>query len=943
MNPLKQLEQAGQSPWLDFVQRHLIESGELKTMVERDGLKGVTSNPTIFEKAIAHSKDYGEALEEFLKQGDHRTMAVYEYLAGADIKAGAEVLRPVYDATAAYDGYISFEVSPYLGFDTEETVAEARRLWKMVDQPNLMVKVPATEEGIPAIRTLIGEGININVTLLFSVEVYEQVAKAYIAGLDDLVKKGGDPSRIGSVASFFVSRIDALVDKKLDALAKSGGDKAKLDALRGKVAIANAKIAYALYKKLFSGPQWESLKQKGAHTQRLLWASTSTKNPAYPDTLYVETLIGRDTVNTLPPATMDAFRDHGKVVKDAVEHDLEEAEQTLKDLRSAGVSLDEVTKELVADGVRSFSQAFDDLLTVVAKRRGELSAVDKMALKLPAPLQQEFDATVKQWTAEGMMRRLWRGDKTLWTGKDEDQWLSWLDIVAEEQKDIGKLKAFAAHVKSGGFTDVLLLGMGGSSLGPEVLAETFGPQPGWPKFHMLDSTDPAQIASVESKVDLKHTLVIVSSKSGSTLEPNIFLAYFQKRLTETLGAEQAAKHIVAVTDPGSALEKQAKEGKFAFIFHGVKSIGGRYSVLSKFGLVPAAAMGIDVAKLLDKTAIMVGSCAGDVPAAQNPGICLGLALGLAATKFHRDKVTMIASPKIHDLGAWLEQLLAESTGKQGKGLIPVDAEPELPPDQYKDDRFFAYLYLTGDEDPAQKQRADALEKAGHPVARIEVKDVFDIGQEFFRWEVATAVAGAVIGINAFDQPDVEASKIKTRVLTDEYEKSGKLDEGQPIFEANGVALYADPKNAEAIGKHDDLASYLKAHFARLHGNDYAAILAYIERDAAHGEALQKIRKTLLERTHYATCLGFGPRFLHSTGQAYKGGPNTGVFLQITSDNPKDLPVPERKYSFGVVKAAQAQGDMQVLVERTRRVLRVHLKDVDAGLRALDQAMTQAFS
>lgn len=943
MNPLKQLEQAGQSPWLDFIQRHLIDSGELKTMVERDGLKGVTSNPTIFEKAIGQSKDYGDALEAFLKQGAHRTMDVYEYLAGADIKAGADVLRPVYDATDGYDGYISFEVSPYLGFDTEATVAEARRLWKMVDRPNLMVKVPATREGIPAIRKLIGEGINVNVTLLFAVSVYEQVAQAYLDGLDDLVKNGGDPSRIGSVASFFVSRIDGLVDKKLDALAKSGGDKAQLDALRGKTAIANAKIAYAKYKKLFSGARWESLKQKGAHTQRLLWASTSTKNPAYPDTLYVENLIGRDTVNTLPPATMDAFRDHGKIVPDAVEQDLEEAEKTLKDLAKAGVSLDEVTAELVKDGVKSFSQAFDELLAVVAKRRGEVSAVNKMSLRLPEALQKEFDAAAKQWTAEGMVRRLWRGDKTLWTGQDEDKWLSWMNIVAGESKDAGTLKKFADAVKAGKFTDVLLIGMGGSSLGPEVLAETFGHKSGWPKFHMLDSTDPAQIKTVEQALDLAHTLVIVSSKSGSTLEPNILLAYFRKRLIETVGEAESGSHLVAVTDPGSALEKQAQREKFAHIFHGVPSIGGRYSVLSKFGLVPAAAMGIDVAAFLDKTAIMVGSCAGDVPSAANPGIQLGLALGLAATKFNRDKVTMITSPKIADLGAWLEQLIAESTGKQGKGLIPVDAEPEGAPDSYGNDRFFAYLVLSGHEDKAQRDFADALEKAGHPIARIEVRDIDFIGQEFFRWEMAIAVAGAVIGINPFDQPDVEASKVKTRALTEDYEKSGKLNESKPIYQANGIALFADEKNAAAIGRHDTLAGYFTAHFKRLHGHDYAAILAYIERNQAHRDILQRMRAALRERTKMATCLGFGPRFLHSTGQAYKGGPNTGVFLQITDDNPNDLPVPDKKYTFGVVKAAQAQGDMDVLVERKRRVLRVHLKDVDSGLQKIARAIEEAFS
>ncbi|HET9146938.1 MAG TPA: bifunctional transaldolase/phosoglucose isomerase [Acetobacteraceae bacterium] len=942
MNPLKQLEQAGQSPWLDFVQRHLIESGELKTMVERDGLKGVTSNPTIFEKAIGKSKDYGEALEAFLKKGDQRTMAVYEYLAGADIQAGADVLRPVYDASNGHDGYISFEVSPYLGFDTEETVQEARRLWKMVGRPNLMVKVPATREGIPAIRRLIGEGINVNVTLLFAVEVYEQVAEAYIAGLEELVRNGGDPSRIGSVASFFVSRIDSLVDKKLDERIKSGADKASLDALRGKIAIANAKIAYERYKKIFSGPRWEALKQKGAHTQRLLWASTSTKNPAYSDTLYVEALIGRDTVNTLPPATMDAFRDHGKVIPDAVEQDLEGAKATLEALRKAGVSLEEVTDELVADGVKSFAQSFDDLLATVAARRAQLSQIDRMTLHLPDALRQEYEAEAKRWTAEGMMRRLWRGDKTLWTNQDEDHWLDWMNIVAEESKDADRLRSFAAEVK-GKFTDMLLIGMGGSSLGPEVLAETFGHQQGWPKFHMLDSTDPAQIASVEKALDLPRTLVIVSSKSGSTLEPNILLAYFRKRLIETVGEVEAGRHLVAVTDPGSALEKQAQREKFAHVFHGVPAIGGRYSVLSKFGLVPAAAMGIDVRNFLDKTAIMVGSCAGDVPAAVNPGIQLGLAMGLAAAKFGRDKVTIVASPGIADLGAWLEQLIAESTGKQGKGLIPVDAEPEGAPETYGNDRFFAYLALQGDADEGQRAFIERMEKAGHPVIRIEVRGAEFIGQEFFRWEMATAVAGAVIGINPFDQPDVEASKVKTRALTDDYEKSGRLGEGKPIFQANGIAIFADERNAEALGRHNTLSGYLQAHFGRVHEGDYAAILAYIERNPAHAEILQRMRAVLREKTRAATCLGFGPRFLHSTGQAYKGGPNTGVFLQITDDNPRDLPVLDRKYTFGVVKAAQAQGDMEVLVERKRRVMRVHLKDVDSGLREIAQAVEEAFS
>ena len=944
MNPLRQLEACGQSPWLDYLKRSLIEKGELRTLIERDGLKGITSNPSIFEKAIGESDEYADALKQFQAQADHSISEIYEHLAIADIRAAADMLRPVYDKTQGRDGYISLECSPYLANDTEATIGEALRLWAAVQRPNLMVKVPATPAGIPAIRQLTGRGLNINITLLFSVTVYEQVVDAYISGLEDLKRTGGDISKIGSVASIFVSRIDVAVDKRLDKL----GDKRVADRLRGKAAITNAKLAYVRYKALFSGRRWQSLATAGAKTQRLLWASTSTKSPAYKDTMYVEALIGRDTVDTIPPATMDAFRNHGGVTPDAIEQDIAGARATLAELEQHGVSMKEVTDELVTEGIQQFADAFDKLFGAIARRRRTLLEGDHVRLKIgpgSPEMKTAFDAEMEVWRKNGRIRRLWAGDKSLWTGTDEDKWVGWLHIVEQELVDIDRLLGFAQEVKQRGFSDLVLLGMGGSSLGPEVFGKTFGRQPGWPRFHMLDSTDSAQIKGIEREVDLGKTLFIVSSKSGSTLEPNIFMDYFLDRVSAVRGKDKVGQHFVAVTDPGSSLERRAKQLGFAHFFYGVPSIGGRYSALSKFGLVPAATMGLDIKRLLEAAQTMERACGPDVPPAENPGVQLGIAMGITATRFGRDKVTIITSPGIADLGAWLEQLLAESTGKRGRGLIPLANEPLATPERYGNDRFFVYLELEGQHDPSQRQAMAALEQAGHPVARISVKDIWHVGQEFFRWELATAVAGAIISIDPFNQPDVEASKDKTRALTDDYEKSRRLPEETPVFRENGLALYADPRNAAELGRHNTLTGYLKCHFGRVHAGaksgDYVALLAYIERNERHTQALTAMRTRIRDRTHAATCLGFGPRFQHSTGQAYKGGPNSGVFLQITCDDPVDIDVPGHSYSFGVVKAAQASGDLEVLVERGRRALRIHFKDVDAGLAELTRALDSA--
>jgi transaldolase / glucose-6-phosphate isomerase len=562
------------------------------------------------------------------------------------------------------------------------------------------------------------------------------------------------------------------------------------------------------------------------------------------------------------------------------------------------------------------------------------------------PLRGELLAASKAWDAAGNTARLWTRDATLWTGDDEAKWLGWLSAPEDVAAETWAVQAFGAELRADGLRDVLLLGMGGSSLCPEVLAETFGQLPGGPRLRILDSTDPAQVRAVDAAIDLKRTLFIVSSKSGSTLEPNIFYAHFHHRLAGAVGVAAAGRQFVAITDPGSKLEAVAARDLFRRVFAGVPSIGGRYSALSPFGVVPAAAMGLDLARCQASAATMAAACRQGSAAEVNPGVSLGLLLGTCANH-GLDKVTLIVSPRIRDLGAWLEQLLAESTGKIGRGIIPVDRESLAPPASYGADRLFVYVRLASAPDDAQDAGVEALVAAGRPLVRLDVADPYGLSGEFFRWEIATAVAGAVIGINPFNQPDVEASKIETRKLTTEYESTGHLAPEEPVIVDGGVALYTDPANQTALKEAatgPSAVEWIRAHLNRLKPGDYFAALAYLPMTPAHEAALSRTRHRVRDARHVATCLGFGPRFLHSTGQAYKGGPNTGVFLQITCDDADDLPVPGARYSFGVVKAAQARGDFQVLVDRHRRALRVHLgPDVAAGLHTLDRLVARALA
>jgi len=939
MNKLKQLEEFGQSVWLDFVSREFLRSGNLKRMIEEDGLKGMTSNPAIFQKAFSHGTDYDDDIRRLTDEGCS-VGTIFRRLSIADIQHACDALRPVYDKTRGADGFVSIEVSPYIGFDTDASITEARALWKEVARPNLMVKIPGTREGVPAIRQCLSEGININITLLFARSAYEDVLEAYLSALETLSQKGKINS-VASVASFFVSRIDSKVDAELDKrIAQTDGETQKtLESLKGKIAIANAKLAYEHYKEVSKSERWKNLVAKGARPQRLLWASTSTKNKAYPDTIYIDALIGRDTVNTIPPETLEAFRDHGHLAA-TLDANMDTARNQLARLDKLGISLDRITDELVTEGVEKFAEAADQLFAALAQKRGKMLGERLLSAEFAlGDAGAKIDNEIAVWTKAGRIRRVWAKDKSVWTGADEDRWLGWLDISSRELNDVTTLEDFARDVQNAGIKDVVLLGMGGSSLGAEVLGNTMEQRNGWPKLHVLDSTDPEQILAVEHATTPANTLYLVSSKSGSTLEPNILRDHFLHVTRETGGNGKAGTRFVAVTDPGSTLEQGAKRDGFRNVFLGDPAIGGRFSVLSKFGLVPAAATGIDVARLLKNAECMRESCADMVPPSANPGVRLGIALGVLARDFGRDKVTIVSSPEIASLGAWLEQLIAESTGKQGKGLIPVDKETLAGAQSYGNDRVFVHLRFGGKDDSSAA--LSALEARGHPVIRLAINDQYQIAQMFFVWEMAIGAAGAVIGINPFDQPDVEAAKQKTRALTDRIEHGDTPPRQRPDFVHDGIAVFADTQIKKGCAEAHSLTDCLRQHLNRLADNDYFALLAYVQRNGAHESALERLRLRVRDRKRVATCLGFGPRYLHSTGQAYKGGPDSGVFLTLTCDHPEDVPLENRKLSFGAVELAQAQGDFDVLNERGRRAMRVHLHDLSRGLGALADAFEQA--
>ncbi|MCI4324263.1 MAG: bifunctional transaldolase/phosoglucose isomerase [Thermoplasmata archaeon] len=916
MTRLADLLARGQSPWLDYIRRSLITSGDLQRMVTNDGITGVTINPTIFEKAIAGSHDYDEALRTLLAHEPHLTPAeLYERLAVEDVRLAADVLRPVFDRTNGRDGFVSLEVAPGLSHDTAGTVAEARRLWAEVGRPNLLIKVPGTPEGVPAIEALLAEGINVNVTLLFSLSQYDAVAQAYLRAL----ARTPHPGTLASVASVFVSRIDSAVDRVLEASSTPGAT-----ALKGRVALANCRIVYARFQGLFTGPVFAGAAGHGAAPQRVLWASTSTKDPTYPDTMYVEQLVGPETVDTIPPATLTAFEDHGIVRGDTVLEGVDAARSLLASLPQFGVDLERITSDLLTEGVAAFLASYANLLSSIAAKKSAVlaAAVDPQSWNL-AGADSAVAARLQTWQATRLPDRIWKADPTVWPAanpQDVATRLGWLSLPELMHEQLARLALFVEGVRADGIRHVVVLGMGGSSLAPDVFRRMFGPRAGYPELLVLDSTHPQAVTAVRHLIDPKSTLFLVSSKSGTTTEPLSFYRYFWE-IVRASGTPPGSR-FAAVTDPGTPLEKLAREQGFRAVFPALPTVGGRYSALTTFGLVPAALAGVDLLGLLDQAWTMSEACAPSVPAGESPGLGLGAALGELALR-SRDKLTFCASAGFAPFPVWVEQLVAESTGKIGRGIVPIVDEPRIAASSYGTDRLFVELQEDGHRDVDLAAHTAQLEAGGHPVIRIRVANLLDLGQEFFRWEFAVASAGAIVGINPFDQPDVEFAKELAR---------------QAMAQPSGPGGAAAPPTVRA----DDptaLAAAVRTWAALVRPGDYIGIQAYLPPSDLTWTQLQELRRGCLEQLHVATTLGYGPRFLHSTGQLHKGGPNTGLFLQIVDDPKPDVEVPGAGYTFGQLIRAQSLGDYQALSQKGRRILRVDLgSDRAGGLRRLAEAL-----
>ena len=910
--PITKLTSLGQSLWYDNIQRKILENGEFKAMIERGEIRGVTSNPTIFNNAIAKSTDYDSALTPLAWAG-WDAEKIFWQLAIEDIRAACDAFLPLYEESNGGDGYVSLEVSPHLAHDTEATAAQAQQLWARVKRPNLMVKIPATKEGVPAIRKAITAGVNINVTLIFSLKRYAEVMDAYLQGLEDRAALGHPIDHIASVASFFVSRVDTKIDPKLP---EGSG-------LKGKAAIANAKLAYEQYHQTFAGMRWEKLKYKGARVQRPLWASTSTKNPAYPDTIYVDNLIGPETVNTVPPATLEAFKDHG-VAAITLVRGLDEAEEAIKQLETAGISMDVVTQELEDEGVKAFADAFAQLLATIDERR-------KTAAASLEPIADSVSRRIAQLETDSVPARLWQHDPTLWAS-DKDPVgqrevkirMGWLDSTEKGRKKLNEYDSFAKAIRKDKIDRVLVLGMGGSSLTAEVLSSllaAYGMEAPL-SLAILDSTDPAQVSQTAENYPPDKTLYIVASKSGGTAEVMAAFDYFWKL------SKKDGSHFIATTDPGTSLEALARKRNFRKIFSADEFVGGRYSALTDFGLVPAALLGIDLPRLLDKADWMQAQCAEHVPAARNPGLTLGAVIGEAALQ-GRDKLTILTDAPLAAFAGWIEQIIAESSGKNGKGILPVPLEPIGSPEIYGDDRIFVYLRKTGEHDEA----LSALKAAGHPVLQFTIPDFYEIGAELFRWELATVVACSILGVNAFDQPNVESSKQITKAKIAEYQTKGKLKEGKPAWKQDGLAVFSPTAITGA-----SLKSVLNGFLKKAKPKGYVAINAYLPRNREMIGALQTMRVAIRSKTGNAVTAGFGPRFQHSTGQFHKGGLKSALFLVITAEPEMDIDIPTEGLTFGTLIRSQVLGDYEALVEAGRKVIRVHLpnvKSVEQILRALD--------
>jgi transaldolase / glucose-6-phosphate isomerase len=916
-NPLLAIRELGQSVWFDDLSRDLLQSGELERMTATLGISGVTSNPTIFAKSIGKDKTYDPDVHRLVDEGLN-AQGIYEALAVDDIRSAADVLAPVYEASGGTDGLVSIEVSPALAYDKGGTVMEGRRLFEAVRRRNALIKVPATLQGIDAAEDLIASGINVNLTLIFSEDQYRHAADAYIGGMKRWISKGGDPALPVSVASVFVSRVDTIVDERLKELS-SPSARGIVANLMGKIAIANSKLIYSNYRDIFHGDSFFDLEKKGVNRQKLVWASTSVKNPSYSDTYYVDALIGPETINTMPLTTIEAYGDHG-IPFPRLAQGYDESVEYLNQLDELEIDFEQLMEKLLEDGVKAFDDSFTSMLdTIDTKRTRLLRGWGHRSASLGS-LQQATDETLKECDRKKTCRDIWEYEAGVWTDNAETageirQRLGWLHIVDTMVGETDRLEAFADEIRNSGFNRTVLIGMGGSSLAPEVFRQCFGVKEGYLDLSVVDTTLPASIMEVDHDADPRNTLYIVSSKSGGTIEVVSLYKHFYERAKQVLH-DQAGRNFIAITDPGTTLGKMASDYRFRKVFLNPPDIGGRFSALSYFGLVPAALIGVDIKRLLMRASQAVEASGRDVPALESPGTWLGVIISEAAIA-GKDKLTLVISPPVASFGYWLEQLVAESTGKNGKGIIPIEGEPLSEPSCYGSDRISIYLRVDGDS--THDKQVSALEQAGHPVITLRLHGPYDLGREMFRWEFATAVAGAILKINPFDQPNVQESKDITKKLLGEFSRTGNIS---PI---NRIGIN-DPE-AESV---------LRELFSGIQPGSYVAFNAFLKPSEENVRVLTQARKIIKDKLITTTCLGFGPRYLHSTGQIHKGGPNTGLFVVITADCENDVPIPGEEYTFGVLNAAQSLGDYSALANKGRKTVCIHLDSESQIGRLLDK-------
>ncbi|MCG2726279.1 MAG: bifunctional transaldolase/phosoglucose isomerase [Elusimicrobia bacterium] len=927
MNFLEILQSSNQSLWLDNIQKDFLMDGSLKKAIEEMGVKGLTSNPTIFENALLKSKAYDASIIKLAKL-NISAEAIFENLMIEDIKKAADILSDVYKKSEYTDGYVSMEIPPLYADDYEKTIEEAEKLWERTKRENLMIKVPATIEGVRAIKHLLSRGINVNATLIFSVERYQEVMAAYLQALQYRTSNNLPISKLASVASFFVSRIDTHIDKLLDKISKKNKTaREKAKRLKGKTAIANCLLTYEKYKAFFSSPEFLALKDKGARAQRLLWASTGTKNPDYKDTLYIDELALPETVNTLPVSTLEAFINHGTVNKEKIELRVAEAEKILIKLRDMGVNLETIFNTLEQEGVKKFIRSYNHVVRyVLVKTQALSSAIRGNMSKYSGANISEIISSAKHLKKINFPKRLWLKDASLW--KDDinhktmiENFLGWLDIPYKMRDKVGEIEQFAKEVSS--FSHAVLLGMGGSSLAPKVFSSIFQKAKN-PKLIVLDTIDPAQIETVTNSINIKKTLFIFSSKSGGTIEPNSQFKHFFNLLLKNK-IENPGSHFVAITDKGSSLEKLGEAKNFRKIFINPSDIGGRFSALSYFGLVPAAICGADIKTVIDGAVNMANLCKTS-EIKQNPGAMLG-AIIAGAWDLRRDKLTIITHAKISSFTLWIEQLVAESLGKEGKGVVPICQEEISQPEKYQADRFFIHIKLTELLDKSISRGLSCLAKAGQPVLETRVENLNDIGAEFMRWEIATAAAGAIMRINPFDQPNVQDAKLLAGKLLETIKKTGELKTRNPDYSGKFFDAFLSPeiKTLNSNEKTGNSGDALERFFSAVKGKEYIGILPYLPYDKKIDSLLRKLRIAVKDRSFSATLFGYGPRYLHSSGQLHKGGADNGVFLILTNRPKKDIIIAGESYTFGQLEMAQAIGDFNALEAKKRRALWIDLK------------------